>query len=127
MAKEGEGGGGARRGLRHPLGPIRLLCVPFCVLFWAVGCGGDPPGEEALQRRGRFGVFRDLVLFDRPETRGGAFFMDRFETTWGDWSDYLVDTAQPAEPRWAARVTLRRAQGDLQGALEDCLRSIWPR
>ncbi len=44
----------------------------------------------------RYGIFQDLVLFARPQTEGGAFFMDRMETTWQDWMAYQAQGEEPA-------------------------------
>lgn len=44
----------------------------------------------ALDRTDRFAVFRDLVLFDRVPTRGGPFFLDRFEVTRAEWTAYVA-------------------------------------
>ncbi|MEY3161262.1 MAG: hypothetical protein RIT25_1253, partial [Planctomycetota bacterium] len=42
----------------------------------------------AIAREGRFGSLRDLVVFDRPAEQGGPFFLDRFEVTRDDWTQF---------------------------------------
>jgi len=54
----------------------------------AAGCGADeqvPP----LQRSGRLGSLRDLVLFDRAAPDGPCF-LDRFEATRGDFAEFAA-------------------------------------
>ncbi|MCB9868477.1 MAG: SUMF1/EgtB/PvdO family nonheme iron enzyme [Planctomycetes bacterium] len=56
------------------------------------GCGADratPEPTAESSRSDRFGILRDLVLIDRPPAKGGPFFLDRFETTVGDYLAYL--------------------------------------
>lgn len=114
----------------NPAAPWRwgqVFPLPLLLLL-IVACGGDPPGAEVLQRQGRFGILRDLVLFDRPEELGGPFFMDRFETTWGDWADYLRDQETDVEPRWESLwggpvpSTLRRSQPMARVSLHEARR-----
>lgn len=71
----------------------RLVAV---VLGLAGSCSEDtgPPPERA----GRYGVFRDLVLYQRAPERGGPFFLDRFETTRSDWARYLRETGRSPSP-----------------------------
>jgi len=54
----------------------------------ASACGGD---EQVPARDLRFGIFRDLVLYEREAALGGAFFLDRFETTRADWQVFLEE------------------------------------
>lgn len=57
----------------------------LAVLLLSCGCGGRADSElvdRGLSRSARFGVFGDLVLLEGP---GGPYFIDRFETTRGDW------------------------------------------
>lgn len=59
------------------------------LLFFAgalAGCGERAP--QALARTGRLGSFRDLVLFERAPSLGGPFFLDRFEVTRADWTEF---------------------------------------
>ena len=49
-----------------------------------------------MTRSARYGVFGDLVLYQRSEAEGGPFFLDRFETTRADWWRY-VEEAAPTE------------------------------
>jgi len=51
-------------------------------------CGDPGIHEPGLQRQGRFGSLRDLVLVERPPAFGGPFFLDRFEVTRGDWREF---------------------------------------
>jgi hypothetical protein len=63
-------------------------------------CGCDGAAEDAadvLQRRGRFGSMRDLVLLERSVAAGGPFFLDRFEVTRGDWHEFATDDAAAAQ------------------------------
>ena len=55
------------------------------------GCSGEP--GPPLQRSGRLGSLRDLVLFERPADKGGAFFLDRFEVTRADWTEFAATEA----------------------------------
>ncbi len=43
------------------------------------------------ERESRFGILRDFELFTRSTRQGGAFFLDRFETTRSDWSRYQAE------------------------------------
>ena len=56
-------------------------------------CGADPAAADDAPapslRSGRFGSLRDFVLLDRADpSRGGALFVDRFEATQADWSEF---------------------------------------
>ena len=56
-------------------------------------CGADPAAADDAPapslRSGRFGSLRDFVLLDRADPgRGGALFVDRFEATQADWSEF---------------------------------------
>lgn len=69
-----------------------LLCLS--------GCSPDAAPQpdrtdQDLPRTGRFGSLRDLVLFERADSAGGPFFLDRFEATRADWQGYLE--AQPGQ------------------------------
>lgn len=76
--------------------PLRLL--PARLAAWAslaallIGIEGctDAAAEPVLARSSRYGIFRDLVLYARAPARGGAFFLDRFETTRRDWHAFQM-------------------------------------
>ena len=76
--------------------PGRPTIVAFALMVCA--CGADPAADDvapsASQRSGRFGSLRDFVLLDRPGAgRGSALFVDRFEATQADWSEFAVTAA----------------------------------
>lgn len=58
-------------------------------------CGADGHAPPApLQRAGRFGTLRDLVLFARTDpVAADALFVDRFEVTRGDWKEFAASEA----------------------------------
>ena len=61
----------------------------LAVSFAAVACADEPAGE--VSRRGRLGSFRDLVLVERPTLgAAGGLFVDRFEVTRSDWSEFAA-------------------------------------
>lgn len=69
---------------------MSLRAVVVLILLGASGCSKEStavPG--AIAREGRFGSLRDLVVFDRPAEQGGPFFLDRFEVTRDDWTQFL--------------------------------------
>ena len=82
-----------------PAGPRRGRPTPAAVGAWLslagllmVACS-EPSQVESLERRGRFGSLRDLVLFDPFDLdAAGALFVDRFEATRGDWREF-ADTS----------------------------------
>ncbi len=76
------------------LGAIALTCCR----------GGEPLAETPRQERS--GIFRDLVPYRAEGALGEPFFLDRFETTWGDWRRYLSETGGDADAR------LARSAGD---------------
>jgi hypothetical protein len=65
-----------------------------------------PSGSDLVERSARFGVFRDLLLIERPTTNGGPFFLDRFETTQGDWSYFEAAIERNTAPEGAEKVAL---------------------
>ncbi len=69
-----------------------------CVPQWSCSADAD---ETHLLRRGRFGIFRDLVLFQGSPATDGPFFLDRFETTRRDFAEFLLATSQPLLPKWS--------------------------
>ncbi len=76
-----------------------LLRIGLAVLVsWSVGCRPTDDRPEPLQREGPLGSLRDLVLFDRGLESGGPFFLDRFEVTRADWTQFAR-----AEPESARR------------------------
>lgn len=100
---------------------------------WAVtvslllaACGGEtPPLAAPRPRHERFAIFRDLVLVVRPDSRGGPYFLDRFEVSRRDFAEWLhacapaveahartaePDDGEPAALRPAARVDLPTAR-----------------
>lgn len=66
--------------------------LALCLL---AGCGDDAPSDgPRLVRSGRFGSLRDLVLFTTGDPVGGeALFVDRFEVTRGDWSEFAASAS----------------------------------
>ena len=96
------------------------------VTRWAVGCCGflaacAPEQATTPPRSGQFGSLRDFVLFERPDDREPAFFLDRFEVTRADWGEFAASPAGravEADPAIAsgdgslpvARVDLRQAR-----------------
>jgi hypothetical protein len=52
-----------------------------------------PETATTPPRTGQFGSLRDFVLFERPDERDGAFFLDRFEVTRADWREFAVSDA----------------------------------
>lgn len=69
----------------------RTLRLVGLVALWSIAAPGCDPGTTAPPpaRTERLGILADLVLFDRPASRGGAFFLDRFEATVGDWQAFV--------------------------------------
>lgn len=67
---------------------LGLLSLP-------AACDGEAPSQSpSLQRTGRFGSLRDLVLFATGDpVDGEALFVDRFEVTRGDWSEFAASPA----------------------------------
>lgn len=62
------------------------------VLAACADAGKEP--AEALQRAGRYGSLRDLVLFASTDpVDAEALFVDRFEVTRGDWKEFAVSEA----------------------------------
>ncbi|MEC7585191.1 MAG: formylglycine-generating enzyme family protein [Planctomycetota bacterium] len=68
--------------------PLRLPTTALVAALVAASCGHEGSQQESLARSGPLGSLRDLVLFDRSFDAGGPFFVDRFEVTRGDWSDF---------------------------------------
>ena len=68
---------------------LRRVWIPVAILAATlagfVGCDDTDPADGEVDRTHRFGIFRDLVLFQRPMADGGPFFLDRFETTVADF------------------------------------------
>jgi hypothetical protein len=60
--------------------------------------------SDLVDRSSRFGVFRDLLLIERPATNGGPFFLDRFETTQGDWAYFESAIEHGSPPEGAEKV-----------------------
>lgn len=67
---------------------LALLCLPSA-------CDREAPSQSpSLQRSGRFGSLRDLVMFATGDPiDAGALFVDRFEVTRGDWSEFAASPA----------------------------------
>ena len=74
------------------VGVLLLAAVASCTRdvgeSWTAGI--EPP------RSSRFGALSDLVLINRSEAQGGAYWLDQFETTRGDWRFYEA-RVRPAE------------------------------
>jgi hypothetical protein len=73
--------------------------------------GAAAPAEDARieSRASRYGIFEDLVFFERTTRDGGPFWLDRFESTRLDWAVYertlgLVDAAAAVEDPRLPRV-----------------------
>ncbi|MEO6593397.1 MAG: SUMF1/EgtB/PvdO family nonheme iron enzyme [Planctomycetota bacterium] len=65
----------------------------------AIDTVGTPP------RSGRFGSLRDFVLFERSDGGNGvALFVDRFEVTRGDWTEFAASAAGRAVDANSARL-----------------------
>jgi formylglycine-generating enzyme required for sulfatase activity len=74
------------------------------VVAAAVGCEREapPPPARLSPRAARFGILPDLVLHPRVVSQGGPFFLDRFESTEGDWLAFQRDAGDDVargEPR----------------------------
>jgi hypothetical protein len=67
---------------------LTLLSLP-------AACDSEAPSQSpSLQRTGRFGSLRDLVLFATGDpVDAEALFVDRFEVTRGDWSEFAASPA----------------------------------
>lgn len=83
-------------------GACRIAVMILLVAFGVVGCGQAPIAPTAIQREARYGVFRDLVLIQRSEARGGPFFLDRFESTRRDLLAWCAATGRSAPATWPA-------------------------
>lgn len=72
-----------------------VRCGLLALACALAGCGGEPPDQRpSLQRSGRFGSLRDLVLFASGDPLDAdALFVDRFEVTRGDWSEFAASPA----------------------------------
>ncbi len=68
------------------------------LLMFAAGCAQEQASDPLADRAKRFGILRDLVLFEMPGPRG-PFFLDRFETTRSDWAAFCSATGRPTP--WA--------------------------
>ncbi|HEB51690.1 MAG TPA: hypothetical protein ENI87_00390, partial [bacterium] len=74
-------------------------CASLLVAIGAASCTGEARVDaaadvEVLPRRGRFGSIRDLVLVGRVPARAGeALFVDRFEATQADWTEFATTAA----------------------------------
>ena len=69
-------------------------CVAAVLLAGLAACDGEAVPNAQLQRQGRLGSLRDLVLFERPgQPMARALFVDRFEVTRGDWTQFAATTA----------------------------------
>jgi hypothetical protein len=77
-----------------------IASVAMLAASLAPGCRQDESAPVA--RVTRYGLLRDLVLYERPADRGGPFFLDRFESTHADWHAYLVATGSPPSSQLAA-------------------------
>ncbi|MEC7725763.1 MAG: hypothetical protein VYD05_09640, partial [Planctomycetota bacterium] len=69
----------------------RLTAIALSLVI--VACDEGPATGQgfsgAAQRLGPFGSLRDFVLVDR----GGGLFVDRFEVTQSDWSQFASSAA----------------------------------
>lgn len=66
--------------------------MALALLACVAGCSSDESAQpQSLARAGRFGSLRDLVLFSTSDPIGAeALFVDRFEVTRGDWSEFAA-------------------------------------
>ncbi len=69
-----------------------LAWLPLA-LFLA-GCTPESAPDRFPARHQRYGILRDLVLFQRRYDAGGPFFLDRFETSRRDWDSWLAARGQ---------------------------------
>lgn len=100
---------GPRRGCRPAL---------LAALAGLAACRAEEPqtGPLHLVREGRFGSLRDLVLFERGESAGGPFFLDRFEVTRDDWNGFAAATGAAAQPVGPGEAALPATGIDLREA-----------
>ncbi len=78
-------------------------------LAWLAGvlasCTGDdgPSRPVATERHERYGILRDLVLIPRPDSRGGPYFIDRFESSRRDVLAFFRATGVAPPAAWLGR------------------------
>lgn len=77
-------------------GSRRLACLVAGLLAFGTplallgSCGDETEVlRDDVPRSRRFGMLRDLVLYQRAERLGGPYLLDRFETSCGDWEAWL--------------------------------------
>ena len=104
---------------------MRRNAATFYVTHLAVGCCGflaacAPEQATTPPRAGQFGSLRDFVLFERPDEREPAFFLDRFEVTRADWAEFA---ASPAGRAVEADPVIARGDGSLPVARVDLRRA----
>lgn len=70
--------------------------VHAALLTLALAASACTPSEtDVMPRSARFGIFRDLILYERAPGAGGSFFLDRFETTRQDWYEFRSQGTEP--------------------------------
>lgn len=88
----------------------RVVCLAVGLLLAGCEEAGKPP-PATLQRSGRYGSLRDLVLFASTEPADAeALFVDRFEVTRGDWKEFAASEVGRA---CGAQVVLSGGEPDL--------------
>ena len=100
-----------RQGNDRKCRPSRLMiCLPVLACF--VGACDGVESSAAPDRLHRLGALRDLVLYRRSPEQGGAFFLDRFETTRRDWSSFLHSVGREATPGFGRSQREERSRDD---------------
>jgi hypothetical protein len=84
----------AARRLRWRGGTAPVWLLASAVLASCPACSADEP----LPRSARYGGLRDLIVYPRRADEGGVFFLDRFETTRGDWEVYAAAQRDAVPP-----------------------------
>ena len=75
---------------------VAVVLIAAGLLYWGWEPVDGGSAADLPERNTRFGIFRDLLLIERPPASGGAFFLDRFETTRADWFYYESATGDGA-------------------------------
>ena len=81
--------------------PVRWEASILALVLVALapcGCEDAVSTIDIVDRDHRFGIFRDLVLFNRPLSEGGPFFLDRFEATRADFVAWRASLPQRSGP-----------------------------
>jgi hypothetical protein len=72
---------------------VRPIASAAATWIGALAAACASSDDQPLAREGPLGSLRDLVLFERAADAGGPFFLDRFEITRGDWSEFAATGA----------------------------------